>query len=170
MILERDFEILGCLKRTKSLLDSKILWSKKDEIFRFSIYLEILVHMHFLIKQADTVLGKRLIFNEDIKLNDKIKDITDLMITFRNAACHNDSMLRYHGDKLHPFGQKSYFGSVHGKGRYADDPQVESMYEDDVAFVVGTEILYLKRHIERAFEELLVIFRPFFPNEIPRIF
>jgi len=152
--LKKHFEIMCTLRSLNGLLQSQILWSSEKEIYRYAVFTEVLVHLNFLLVESNRQLGKRVSFTDDIKIHDDIKDVTDLIRNFRNAACHIGSELRSFGDKNDPLGKKSFFSDFHGKNRTGTEPSVETIYNDDVGFICGLDILYLKRHIERAYQEV----------------
>lgn len=143
------------------MLESKILWSDKKEVYRISVYVEVLVHLKDLIEKAK-LIGSRLNFSDDIKEDPilKIKDISDLIPNFRNAACHTNSYRKFDNEKSFSFIE------IRGIGQLNGHPEVRCEYDDDIAFVMGKNVLYLKRHIERAFLELTEIFRNHFGNSL----
>lgn len=89
----------------------------------------------------------RINFTDDVKIG----DVTDLISTMRNAICHigsNDRQLDASNNSLS-------FGVIFGKAVILkiDDLEISSDYEDDIAFCYGKYVVYLKRHIHRAFKE-----------------
>lgn len=145
------------LNRVKLLLNSRILWNDFS-VYRNSVLIEILININDLLIKADK-LDNRVIFNDDIILNDnfKIKDITDLIKNFRDASCHNHSFRKkfsLHSTSFCEIGPGCILG-------YIGDIKLENKYNDDFAFVMGKNTLYLKRHIERAFTEVEIIFKTY---------
>ncbi len=68
----------------------------------------------------------------------------------RDACCHIDSFKRNFDA-----GGSDAFNAYSGKGIFAKIGNVtlRSDYEDDLAFFYGTNRVYLKRHVIRAFKE-----------------
>lgn len=160
MDLILQLEIRSTFERTRELIDSKIIWKTGPEnLFRRSVLIEILVQMKDLLIKSEKYLEKRISFKDDIIQDDilKISDITDLISNFRDAACHNDSFRRKFGSNVMSFNE------IRGKGilMQIGDTIIGSAYSDDIAFNMGNNILYMKRHIERAFQELELQFKPF---------
>lgn len=144
-----NFEIIVGLRRLNDLIESKILWEDLSIIYRQSVYIEILIVMRDLLKKMEK-LNSRITFAEDVKIraNDKICDVTDLIIKFRNAACHINSPKKFYEDKVFAFIE------LRGKKANEYDTRIFSEYDDDIAFVMGQDVLYLKRHIERVFSDI----------------
>ncbi len=166
----KKFEILCCLTSVNRLLNTKILWTKDRDLFQYASFTEVLINLNFALQFAKIVLKKEIDFADDIRTHGEIKNITSLIRFFRNAACHIASPNRYFGDPNHPSGLKSMFSHINGKGVDDIDPLCESKYEDDVAYFVGTEVLYLKRHIERAFNEAIQVYKDFLSAHVMRSF
>jgi len=152
-------EITVSINRTKELLDSKILWETKENKFKQSVLIEVLINLKDLLIKSDKHLGKRISCTDDIIPDDKLKiyDLTGLISNFRDASCHNDSFRRKYGSSV------LSFNSLSGKGvlMQIGDLVIESKYEDDIIYNMGTNVLYLKRHIEKAFIELEINFKPY---------
>jgi hypothetical protein len=150
-------EIRSGLERTKKLLDSKIMWSDPTLIFRQSVLIEILINLKDLLIKANK-LGHRIAFTDDINPDPtlKITDVTDLIGNFRDAACHSDSYRRKAQESTLSFNE------IRGKGilMQINNLTIGSSYEDDIAFNMGQNILYMKRHIERAFNEVEAFLEP----------
>lgn len=89
----------------------------------------------------------RVNFSDDVTTG----DVTDLISTMRNAICHIGSPHRHMDGKNNTLS----FGVIVGKGILikVDDLEIGSKYEDDIAFCYGKYVVYLKRHIHRAFKE-----------------
>jgi len=148
-LLKSDIE--SSINRTRKLIDSKILWHNEDLIFKQSVLIEILINLKDLLIKCEKHLDKRICFTDDVIKDEvlKINDITDLISNFRDAACHNDSFRRKIGSNV------SSFNVAVGKFSFQiNDTRLSSDYSDDIAFNMGRNILFLKRHIERAFREI----------------
>jgi hypothetical protein len=100
-------------------------------------------------------MGNRLTFTDDVIIQEdqKIFDITDLISNFRDGYCHIDTYRKKHRNKAYSFIE------LRGNNKLQFDSTIAGKYEDDIAYVLGGNLLYLKRHIERVYSELHVVFR-----------
>jgi hypothetical protein len=146
-----EFQVCDAVVRLRALLRCRILWHPNFFLFMDSVLIEVLIHLHFLLKLADK-MGNRIAFTDDVIRTEDINDVTDLIIYFRNAFCHDDSFLR-----RHQYGGISHLNRVFG--RFKGD-NIEVPYDDEIAVNTGDQWLFQKRHIERAYEELVIFFRP----------
>ena len=95
--------------------------------------------------------GKRICFVDDIVKTNEIQDISDVIKYVRDALCHLDSDNHY----VEQGNIKASYNVVYGKWRLLKigNSEQASDYDDDVCFFFGSQKIYLKRHILRAFEE-----------------
>jgi hypothetical protein len=151
------FQISTSLERTRELIDSKMLWKTDRDIFRQSVLIEVLILMKDLLIKSEIHLDKRISFKDDVipDENLKITDVTDLISNFRDAACHSDSFRKKFG------GFDLSFNEIIGKGNFGTfgGITIASNYQDEITFNMGKNILYLKRHLERAFNEVDTLFK-----------
>ncbi|HEY0057345.1 MAG TPA: hypothetical protein VGB63_18490 [Pedobacter sp.] len=157
-------EVESNFRRLKDLLGSKILWDRRDLFFKQSVFIEVLIIMKDLLIKAHKV-DRRVAFTDDVIPNDnprgKIVDVTDLINNFRDAACHIDSFRREVESCVFSYNE------IRGRVPNAiviNDVVIGSDYEDDIAYAMGSNRMYLKRHLERAYEELKVLFKPIVEN------
>lgn len=152
-------EIKFNLGRLNKLISSRILWEFNNPVHRQSVLIEVLVLLKDLLIKADQI-GKRVNFIDDVLVDDKlkIKDVTGLISNFRDAACHSDSFRRLYGDGgiILSFNEARGVTNLISIGDYV----IGCKYDDDLIFNMGKHCLYLKRHIERAYNELCDIFYP----------
>lgn len=103
----------------------------------------------------------RIVWSDNVQVDQNIKDITDLVNNLRNAACHSDSSINYISNS----GIKFVFNTVVGKFpnafKIGENISLGNEYQDDIAFYYGEKRIYLVRHIKRLLEEL--------PNEINKL-
>jgi hypothetical protein len=66
-----------------------------------------------------------------------------------------DTFRKYQGEKAFSFIE------LRGKQTYEHEPSIHSKYEDDIAYIMGGNILYLKRHLERVFDELKIVYKKY---------
>ena len=90
-------------------------------------------------------------FADDVNATGKVKNVSDAIKFVRDAVCHVDSGNHDHEE----CNARLSFNIAYGKWSFAKIGPVElkSDYEDDVCFFFGSQKLYLKRHIIRAYEE-----------------
>lgn len=125
---------------------------------------KLLILLSDLLKAADKI-GRRCTFNDDILVIDeqmasKIKDVTDLIIRCRAAACHITS-----GNQLFETNKLQMCVAV-GKGQMIsiNGKTLGSDYRDDIAIIWGPMRLYIRRHVMRAYEYVV----PLFPDPSSR--
>lgn len=90
--------------------------------------------------------GMRLTFKDDIPSG----DITDLIATCRNAACHIASPDQNIGGSRFRFFS---LGPNTPNAIFANGVQMGNIYHDDFAVGWGPNMVYFKRHLERALIE-----------------
>lgn len=137
-------QITIALERTKSLIDSKILWDAQFRpVFYTSVLIEILIHFDYLLKEAISI-NKRVSFKDKVKSDSalKINDVTDLIINFRNAYCHIET-------KRNVVNGSVISNNINIELNSQDHKKVE-----EISFIMGHHALFLSAHVERAFLEL----------------
>ncbi|MDV7187925.1 hypothetical protein R3X25_11590 [Lutibacter sp. TH_r2] len=155
------FDMHCSISRVRSLLDSKILWSKENELYLNSVLTEVLIELRDLLKKSDKYLGKRINFKDDV-IEDKrfnVYDVDDLIKFFRDCVCHSHiPQLKFDNNRF-----KIHFNRITKKEVFSTwgGVVIENKYDDDIAFNMGSNVIYLKRHIERAFKEVEDIFKPY---------
>ena len=97
-------------------------------------------------------------FTDDILINEYVKDVTDAVTAVRDASCHINSFKRLFDDH----GNRGTYNVAYGKGGFlkTDDLELKSDYDDDIAVFYGSNRLYFKRHIIRAFDESQELLAP----------
>lgn len=155
--LDERFEIQICLNRLKKLIESRILWEDIDLLYRRSVLIEVLIHLKQLLQKA-AKCNMRISFTEDVSIDEelKIKDVTDLISNFRDAACHSNSPRLNYGNISNSFSEAR--NGVRGVS--GENIKNSNTAKSDIIFIMGKNSLYLHKHIERAYNELEVIFRP----------
>lgn len=119
-------------------------------ILQMSAFIDLMICLRDLMHKTEKY-AQRIDFKDDILVNDYVKDVTDAITAIRDACCHVDSPKRIYGENK---GRGAY-NVAYGKSilMRIGDLELKSDYEDDIAFFYGSNRLYLKRHIIRAFEE-----------------
>lgn len=144
-------DIESSIRRLNELLSCGI-WAPENSghiLFR-AAFIEILIALRDLMYKAEKYV-ERISFVDDIQLTDHIKDVSDLIKYVRDALCHPDSPNHYvEKGKI-----KASFNVIFGVGCLLKMPDFEqsSLHSDDVCFFFGSQRIYLKRHIVRAYEE-----------------
>lgn len=115
-----------------------------------SAFIEVLICLRDLMYKTEKY-SERIRFDDDIVKTKEIQDISDVIKYVRDAVCHLDSDKHYseQGDI------KASYNIMYGKGRLlkSEDFEQVSDHDDDVCFFFGSQKIYLKRHILRAFNE-----------------
>ena len=151
-------EIEGAIHRVNELLSCGIFSRQNSQnvLFR-AAFIELLIALRDLMYKAEKH-SSRIIFDEDVNKTEKIKNVSDLIKYVRDALCHPDSDNHY----IEVGNIKATFNVVFGKGVLLKmgDFEQSSQYQDDICFFFGSQRIYLKRHVERAFEEAKVKLKP----------
>lgn len=116
----------------------------------------LLICLNDLLQKA-RIDGNRIVFTDDVVIEDGVADITDLVKKCRDAACHLNSP-QHQVDKC-IFTFNVFFGGP-GGGVNMDGVIFRCEYNDDVAVYYGHYRFYLKRHGMRALEEAQRVFKP----------
>jgi hypothetical protein len=118
-------------------------------LFR-AAFIEVLIALRDLMYKTEKY-ASRIAFQEDVQVTQSVHDVSDLIKFVRDALCHPDSENHYieHGNL------KASFNVLFGSGTLLKAPNFEqaSPYADDICFFFGSQRIYLKRHILRAYEE-----------------
>ena len=87
----------------------------------------------------------------DVQQRHRVSDVSDLIKYVRDALCHPDSPNHY----IEQDNIKAIFNVAFGKVNLMKigDFEQSSEYPDDICFFFGSQRIYLKRHVKRAFEE-----------------
>ncbi len=155
MMPDMDFftksDIESAITRINELLSCGIFepQSSQSVLFR-AAFIELLITLRDLMYKTEKY-SSRISFDNDIKKTEKIKDVSDLIKYVRDALCHPDSENHY----IEVGNIKSTFNVAFGKANLLriGDFEQSSEYDDDICFFFGSQGVYLKRHILRAFEE-----------------
>lgn len=155
-LLKRD--LLLETQRCVELFNSQVFVN--HQIFTQSAFIEILVRLNYVLQE----LGKkdsRIVWADDVQINQNVKDITDLVNNLRNAACHSDSPRNYISNSSIKFVFNTFTGKCPNAMKIGENISLGNEYQDDIAFYYGDKRIYLVRHIKRLLEEL--------PNEINKL-
>lgn len=155
-LLKRD--LLSETQRCAELFNSQIF--TKHQIFTQSAFIEILVRLNYILQELNKK-NNRIIWADDVQIDQNIKDITDLVNNLRNAACHSDSPRNYISNSSIKFVFNTFVGKCPNAVKIGENISLGNEYQDDVAFYYGDKRIYLVRHIKRLLEEL--------PNEINKL-
>lgn len=144
-------DIESAIHRIDELLSCGIFQQQNSHnvLFR-AAFIDLLIALRDLMYKSEK-LSSRIAFVDDVKKTDKIKDVSDLIKYFRDALCHPDSENNY----IEVENIKSTFNVAFGKANLLKigDFEQSSQYPNDICFFFGSQGIYLKRHIMRAFEE-----------------
>lgn len=113
-------------------------------------FVEMLIALRDLMYKTEKY-ASRISFTDDVKVTDKITDVTGLIKYVRDALCHPDIDNHY----LESGNIKATFNVVFGKGALLKmgDFEQSNPYQDDTCFFFGSQRIFLRRHILRAYEE-----------------
>jgi hypothetical protein len=114
-----------------------------------------LINLNDLLQKMDSV-GHRLEFSDDIHEVCNAKDVTDLINNTRNAGCHlNSGNHLLNTNKITFCIVRGYFPTAF----LIKGVVLGSDFADDTAVIFGSNRVYLRRHIRRAFEAAKAFFK-----------
>ncbi len=152
------------IERVEKLLDCGIFQQKNSSHVLFqAAFIELLIALRDLMCKTEKY-SSRIVFDDDVKKTERIKDVTDLIKYVRDALCHPDSDNHY----IEAGNIKATFNVVFGQGSLLkiDGFEQSSLYKDDICFFFGSQGIYLKRHIVRAFHEAKSKLHPIFAESV----
>ncbi len=128
--------------------------------FYISVLFETIILFDDLLQKIKKI--SRIDFSDEIPKDedlygDGFNDITDLIRYYRNSFCHIDNNKRKF--------QENVFSIIMSIGIDSaikvDGKIIGSKFHDDACIILGSKQLYLKRHIERTFKELILTYKMF---------
>jgi hypothetical protein len=150
------------LVRVSRLIEANYItdFKNRNDLFYNCVLLEILCLLHDLMQHLRTNYKHLSItFTDDIKPlegigNNQYNDITSLITYCRNAACHIPT------DKRKGYAKAELVSFVKVVG-FEDSiyTHLRCKYEDDAIIVFGDTFIYVKKHIVRAYNEMLKSYR-----------
>ncbi|MBF4376217.1 hypothetical protein EAY46_24850 [Vibrio anguillarum] len=144
-------EIESSLSRIDELLSCGIFHpNNSSHVLMRAAFIEMLISLRDLMYKTEK-FSERIDFKDDVLVEGKVKDVSDLIKYVRDALCHPDSDNHY----IDKNNIKSSFNVAFGKCTLMKigDFEQSSKYDDDVCFFFGLKGIYLKRHIMRAHQE-----------------
>ncbi|RPJ81810.1 MAG: hypothetical protein EHM18_16450 [Acidobacteria bacterium] len=144
-----ESEIKDDFQRAESILGSGIFepGNAGHPLFK-SAFIELLICLRDLMYKA-AEYATPIDFTDDVTIQGKVKDVSSLIKYVRDALCHVDSNNHYIDA-----GMKASFNVQFGRGRMKVGALEQvNPYPDDTCFFFGTQRIYLKRHVLRAFDE-----------------
>lgn len=144
-------DVESSIRRIDELLSCGIFQpnNSRNVLFR-AAFIELLIALRDLMFKAEK-FATRIVFTDDVKQYEKIRDVSDLIKYVRDALCHPDSDNHY----IEVGNMKATFNVGFGRANLLKIGEFEqsSKYDDDICFFFGSQGIYLNRHIIRAFEE-----------------
>lgn len=146
------------IERIQDLLNSGI-FNQENAKHRLqqSAFIDLMICLRDLMHKIEKYT-KRINFTDDVLTNEYVNDVTDAITGVRDACCHINSFKKVFDDQ----GGRGSYMVPYGKCNLAKigDIELKSEYENDTAVFYGTNRLYFKRHIVRAFNESLALLEP----------
>lgn len=146
------------IRRINDLLASGIFEQKHaGNVLVQSAFIELMICLRDLLHKTEKYV-QRVSFEDDILPNSHVKDATDAITAVRDAACHINSFKQLFDDN----GNRGTFNVAYGKCNFMKigDLELKSEYEDDFAVFYGSNRLYFRRTILRAFQEAVALVQP----------
>ena len=151
-------DIESSIRRTDELLSCGIFQpqNSRNVLFR-AAFIELLIGLRDLMFKTEK-FASRISFEDDVRQTDQVRDVSHLIKYVRDALCHPDSDNHY----IEVGNMKATFNVAFGRANLLKigDFEQSSKYEDDICFFFGSQEIYLKRHVIRAFDEAKVKLLP----------
>jgi hypothetical protein len=155
-------EIGSTILRLHSIFSRSFIYRPNDlKLYPYyiSVVTEVIINVDFLLMELadERSLNHRISFTDHItpytpkKADHRYNDITSLVHFFRNATCHVNAVSR-----ILSFDGKQKVRFVFQTGATADKPSgIPHLckFDDDVAILMGHHVLYVRRHLQRAYDE-----------------
>lgn len=148
------------IKKCIELFDLGIFHDSSSAL-REAAFIQLMINLNDVLQFLNTK-NKRITFSAHIKQKEGKKiDITDLVNSLRNAVCHNTSNNRNISNCT------LSFCIIRGKTKAIKfgDISIGTEFEDDIAYVYGEHMIYLKRHIYYLLRKLPNICKDVFLEE-----
>lgn len=149
------WQIENDINNIENLLSLKPFENISNRYLQKAIFTKIMIDLRDLLEKSRIYAKTKLTFTDDILINPSVDvyDISSLIKYMRDALCHITS-------DNHKFDKKNNitltFGVIVGRRNTFIDingKTIGSDYDDDIGIVFGSQRIYYKRHIIRAFEE-----------------
>lgn len=135
------------LNRLHQLLGSDVFDSARpDDGTREPAFVNVIQLLDDLLQQSDAA-GHRIDFTKEVGVHGKIQDVTSLVAGLRRSQIADSN-----GTAQYAPGQFNCYAGA-GTGYFANGAFFDADHDDDVAFFVGDQRIYLNRHIRRATQE-----------------
>jgi hypothetical protein len=154
-------EILANYRDFKRIIDSHTFDDLQHPLFNSALVHTLILARDMLFK-SERIASKRVRFTDDVAIDKKISDVTDLIIYYRNVACHAESP-EYFDNRTNI---RFSFVVVKGKNdcEIAGGKKISADYDDDICILVSDKKLYLQRHLLRAYNEAVQNLRDLVPQ------
>lgn len=143
-------EIDENIRRIQQLLDCNIFShdNHKNPLVR-SAFIEILICLRDLMYKSEKY-ASRIDFDSDVLKSENINDVSDLIKYVRDALCHANADMHYNEKG----NVKATYNIAYGKANLVSFGGLQQLsnYEDDICFFFGSQKIYFKRHIIKAFQ------------------
>ena len=149
MLWFRDMDIEFTLRELDSIFATKVFEDQSHPLL-VSAVTRCLIGLNDLLQKAHDE-GRRIDVTDHIIESEGIRDLTDLISKARNACCHIGSGLHRDG----PWKITWNIGSGKGLVATVDDVPLTNEFDDEIAIFFGRLRIYLRRHLQRAFEEVV---------------
>ncbi|MDU8501039.1 hypothetical protein RYB01_17880 [Pseudomonas syringae] len=151
----RAADIQASISRCREIFNSGVFndGNKAGVLFESAVT-HLLIHLNDLLQKAN-IDKRRISFVEDVEVTDSVTDVTDLVRACRNAACHVTS-----GEHKIDAGKFTFCvaAGVGPKHFVINGKEMGCEYSDDIAIYYGVNRLYIRRHLLRSFEAVLVMY------------
>jgi hypothetical protein len=147
------------IAEVRGIIASQIIESGQPSVFFRAAVTRLSICVRDLVAKSELLAKKKIAFTDDVSVDGVVKDAATLITFMRDALCHVD--LDHH--MLDP-GVYFSMETVRGKcvSHVIGGRSFGSDYADDVAFLIGQQRIYYRRHLIRAYEEAAVNLETYF--------
>ncbi|MBN2233640.1 MAG: hypothetical protein JW706_00705 [Opitutales bacterium] len=144
------FDVEQDISEVRAIVDSQIVERGEPKVFFRAAVTRLSICIRDLVAKSQILAKKKISFTDDVIIEAPVNDVSSLVKFMRNAMCHVDT-------DLHLLDAGVYFSMEIVRGK-ATSHQMSgrsfgSDYADDVAFLIGPQRIYYRRHLIRAFDE-----------------
>ncbi len=152
----RASDVQSSISRCADIFNCGVLNSGNSAgvVFESAVTL-LLINLSDLLQKAKAD-GNRVSFSDDMEVTEAIPDVTELVRTCRNAACHVSS-----GEHKIDFGKFTFcVASGYGPSAYVINGHTMGCdFADDIAVYYGKNRVYLRRHLLRSFQQVAPLYQ-----------
>jgi hypothetical protein len=144
-------DVRQSIRHVEELARSDILTRRiQDDILFWAVVTRMIILTRDLVAKSEAQAKKPITFKDDVIVVGDVKDVASLITFFRDALCHIESNRHM---ARHDIYATLNMGPWKGSFATIGDFELINDYDDDIALFIGSQRLYVHRHLLRAFRE-----------------